>query len=60
MLHLLRSTSRSTFVSLNIMWTHLEQRSFNMSETGYMEKLDAVAYMLNTLGQTAKVRNPLQ
>jgi hypothetical protein len=44
-------------VALNIMWTHLEQRSFKMTEEQYMEKLDAVATMVNVLGQTDKVRS---
>eukprot|EP00198_Chlamydomonas_reinhardtii_P003815 XP_001693151.1 predicted protein [Chlamydomonas reinhardtii] len=38
------------------MWTHLEQRSFKLTEAQYMEKLDGVAYLVGALGQTDKVR----
>lgn len=37
-------------------WQHLEQRSFKMTEAQYMDKVDSVAYMVNVLGQTARVR----
>ena len=33
-------------VALNVMWTHLEQQSFPMSEEEYMDKLDTIAYYL--------------
>eukprot|EP00775_Hariotina_reticulata_P001439 gene1439-1780_t len=49
-----------TFVCLNIMWLHLEQRSFKMSPQQYMDKLDGVAALVNALGQTNKVRAFLQ
>ncbi|KAF6258579.1 hypothetical protein COO60DRAFT_1518042 [Scenedesmus sp. NREL 46B-D3] len=45
-----------TFICLNIMWLHLEQRSFKMSVEQYTEKLEGVAAMVNVLGQTDKVR----
>ncbi|KAF8064549.1 hypothetical protein HT031_003349 [Scenedesmus sp. PABB004] len=45
-----------TFVSLNIMWLHAEQRSFKMSPSQYAEKLEGVAALCNALGQTDKVR----
>jgi len=51
-----RDIPGKSFVCLNIMWQHLEQRSFKMSEETYMEKLDSVAYLVNVLGQTTKVR----
>ena len=35
-----------TLVALNVMWTHLEQQSFPMSEEEYMDKLDTIAYYL--------------
>lgn len=44
-----------TFISLNIMWLHLEQQSFRMTAEQYMEKLEGVAAMVNALGQTDKV-----
>lgn len=37
------------------MWIHLEQRSFQLTEEQYMEKLDGIAYLLNALEQTEKV-----
>ncbi|GIL92528.1 hypothetical protein Vretifemale_20045 [Volvox reticuliferus] len=51
-----RDIPGKTFVCLNIMWNHLEQRSFKLSEQQYMEKLDGVAYLVGALGQTDKVR----
>ncbi|PNW85680.1 hypothetical protein CHLRE_03g197850v5 [Chlamydomonas reinhardtii] len=51
-----RDIPGKTFVGLNIMWTHLEQRSFKLTEAQYMEKLDGVAYLVGALGQTDKVR----
>ena len=35
-----------TLVCLNVMWVHLEQRSFPMTEAEYDEKMDLVAYYL--------------
>ncbi|GIL51746.1 hypothetical protein Vafri_7671 [Volvox africanus] len=51
-----RDIPGKTFVCLNIMWNHLEQRSFKLTEQQYMEKLDGVAYLVGALGQTDKVR----
>ncbi|GFR40741.1 hypothetical protein Agub_g1351, partial [Astrephomene gubernaculifera] len=51
-----RDIPGKTFVCLNIMWSHLEQRSFKLTEQQYMEKLDGVAYLLGALGQTNVVR----
>jgi hypothetical protein len=42
-------------VSLNIMWLHLDQASFKMTEAQYVDKLDSVAALCNALGQTDKV-----
>ncbi|KAL4442932.1 hypothetical protein ABPG77_008423 [Micractinium sp. CCAP 211/92] len=44
-----------TLICLNVMWTHLEQRSFPMSEEEYDEKLDLVAMYLNSWGQAERV-----
>jgi hypothetical protein len=44
------------YVSLNIMWSHLEQRSFPLSERSYMEKLEGIGYFLDAWGETKKVR----
>jgi len=33
-------------VALNVMWTHLDQRSFPMSEPEFMDKLDTIAEYL--------------
>lgn len=41
-----RQIAGVTIVALNIMWTHLDQRSFPMSEAQFMEKLDAIAEYL--------------
>eukprot|EP00200_Dunaliella_tertiolecta_P002289 CAMPEP_0202352704 /NCGR_PEP_ID=MMETSP1126-20121109/8784_1 /ASSEMBLY_ACC=CAM_ASM_000457 /TAXON_ID=3047 /ORGANISM="Dunaliella tertiolecta, Strain CCMP1320" /LENGTH=312 /DNA_ID=CAMNT_0048944957 /DNA_START=140 /DNA_END=1078 /DNA_ORIENTATION=- len=51
-----RDVPGKAFVCLNIMWQHLEQRSFKMTEAQYIDKVDSVAYMVNVLGQTEKVR----
>lgn len=51
-----RSIPGKTFVALNIMWLHLEQRSFQLTPEQYEEKLDGVAQLVNILGQTDKVR----
>ncbi|KAL6746600.1 hypothetical protein V8C86DRAFT_1820329 [Haematococcus lacustris] len=55
-----RDIPGKTFVALNIMWQHLEQRSFRMTEEQYMEKMDSVAYLVNVLDQTQLVRAFLQ
>ncbi|KIZ03911.1 hypothetical protein MNEG_4050 [Monoraphidium neglectum] len=51
-----RSIPGKTFVSLNIMWLHLGQRSFKLSPEQYAEKLAGVSQLVNVLGQTDKVR----
>lgn len=55
-----RDIPGKTFVCLNVMWTHLEQKSFKMTEEQYSEKLDSIAYLVNVLGQTDKVRGFLR
>ncbi|MEW5302045.1 MAG: hypothetical protein WDW38_008676 [Sanguina aurantia] len=55
-----RDIPGKTFIALNVMWTHLEQRSFQLTEEQYMEKMDGVSYRLNVLGQTTLVRSFLQ
>ncbi|CAG9466586.1 unnamed protein product [Pedinophyceae sp. YPF-701] len=49
-----------TYVVLNVMWVHLEQRSFPMSEKRFMEKMDSIATLLNALEQQGHVRAVLQ
>lgn len=44
------------FVSLNIMWVHLDQRSFPMSEAEYMDKLDGISMLLNIWSKQGDVR----
>ena len=41
-----RQIAGVTIVALNVMWTHLDQRSFPMSEPEFMEKLDTIAEYL--------------
>ena len=48
------------FVSLNIMWVHLEQRSFPMSEEDYMDKMDGICMLLNIWSKQGDVRTFLQ
>lgn len=38
-----RTIAGVNIVALNIMWTHLEQKSFPMSEAQFMDKLDTIA-----------------
>jgi hypothetical protein len=54
-----RDIPGKTFVCLNIMWQHLEQRSFRLTPEQYEEKTDSIAYMVNVLGQTQRVRTVL-
>lgn len=51
-----------SFVSFNIMWQYLEQRSFPMSEDAYKEKIDNVAQTINAFGgsEVEKVRDALR
>ncbi|PNH04303.1 hypothetical protein TSOC_009553, partial [Tetrabaena socialis] len=55
-----RDIPGKTFVFLNIMWVHLGQRSFKLTEEQYMEKMEGAAYLVGALGQTDKVRAFLQ
>lgn len=55
-----RDIPGKTFVSLNVMWQHLEQRSFKLTEAQYMEKLDGISYLLTALGQSEHVRATLK
>lgn len=43
-------------MSLNIMWSYLEQGSFPMSEAQLMEKYERTATYLNTWQQANQVR----
>eukprot|EP00892_Ulva_mutabilis_P012891 jgi/Ulvmu1/9975/UM059_0024.1 len=45
------------FVSLNIMWVHLDQRSFPMTPEQYLDKLDSIAMLLNVWERQAYVRD---
>ena len=36
-------SSGKTLVALNVMWTHVEQQSFPMSEEEYDDKLETIA-----------------
>lgn len=49
-----------TLICLNVMWTHLEQRSFPMTEEDYDEKLELVALYLNSWGQAERVQSFLR
>lgn len=41
-----RQVAGITVVALNVMWTHLDQQSFPMSESQYMDKLGTIAEYL--------------
>ena len=41
-----RQIAGMNIVALNVMWTHLDQQSFPMSEEEYMDKLDTIAEYL--------------
>ncbi|CAL5225683.1 g8546 [Coccomyxa viridis] len=47
-------------VALNVMWTHLGQQSFPMSEEEYMDKLDTIAYYLRAFNQDQVVMDFLR
>jgi len=51
-----RDLPGKAIVSLNVMWLHLEQRSFPLTEAAYMEKLEGVGLMLDLLKSTGRVR----
>ena len=48
-----RQIAGQKLVALNVMWTHLDQRSFPMTEGQYMEKLDTIAeYMRSAFNES--------
>lgn len=51
-----RTFAGRDFVSLNIMWVHLGQRSFPMTEEEYMDKADGICILLNAWGKQGQVR----
>jgi hypothetical protein len=51
-----RSLPGVDFVSLNVLWLYRGQRSFKLTREQYDEKVDAVAALVNALGQTDKAR----
>ncbi|GAX81528.1 hypothetical protein CEUSTIGMA_g8956.t1 [Chlamydomonas eustigma] len=55
-----RDIPGKTFVSLNVMWSHLEQRSFKLTPEQYVEKLDSICYLLNAINQAEVVRATLK
>lgn len=50
-----RDIPGKSIVTLNVLWPHLEQRSFPMSEEDYLEKLDGIAYYLRIWNQVDRV-----
>lgn len=44
-------------ILVQVMWRYLEQASFPLSETEYMEHLEAVACYLNGWGKAQQVRD---
>lgn len=42
-----------------VMWKHLQQASFHLSEAQYKEQLDAVAFFLNKWGAAERVRSAI-
>ena len=51
-----RNFAGKDFVSLNIMWVHLDQRSFPMTEEEYYDKMDGICMLLNAWGKQGDVR----
>lgn len=47
-------------IFLQIMWKYLEQASFPLSETEYLEHLNSVANYLNAMGGTKQVQTYIQ
>ncbi|KAG1654146.1 hypothetical protein FOA52_006693 [Chlamydomonas sp. UWO 241] len=45
---------------LQVMWKHLEQQSFPLTEVEYMQQLDAVAEYINDWGVAETVRRGIQ
>lgn len=46
---------RGTRVFLHVFWKHLGQQSFPLSESEYMERLDAVAFYLTQWGVVGRI-----
>ena len=44
-------------ILVQVMWRYLEQASFPLSETEYLEHLEAVASYLNSWGKAEQVRS---
>ncbi|BDA40838.1 hypothetical protein COCOBI_01-4920 [Coccomyxa sp. Obi] len=55
-----RQIPGKTLVALNVMWTHLEQQSFPMSEAEYMDKLDTIATYISAWGEAQTVMDFFQ
>ncbi|KAK9810054.1 hypothetical protein WJX72_004043 [[Myrmecia] bisecta] len=51
-----RDIPGKTLIRLNVMWTHLEQRSFPMTPEDYVDKLETIAYYVSAWGQEETVR----
>jgi hypothetical protein len=51
-----RGFAGKDFVSLNVMWVHLGQRSFPMSEEAYLDKVDGICLLLNAWNKQSQVR----
>merc|ERR1712205_66584 len=47
-------------IYLEVMWKHLHQRSFHMSEAQYMEQLDAVVELCSIWGCAEEVREGIR
>ena len=45
---------------LQVMWAYLEQQSFPLTESDYLERLEQLVEQLNGIGQAEEVRNWLQ
>lgn len=45
---------------LQVMWAYLEQQSFPLTESDYLERLEQLVEQLNGIGQAEDVRNWLQ
>jgi len=50
-----RTFAGKDFVSLNIMWVHSEQRSFPMSMSAFVDKMDGICLYLNAWNKAAEV-----
>jgi hypothetical protein len=56
----LRVVQRQGRLYFQVMWGHLEQQSFPLSEEGYRERVAEVAAALNDLGAANQVRDWLE